>query len=176
MALHSLPLLRGLISIYLGLERPSGMGSPTFWCINIMEPEIPEGVEEVEGDVDFLQLLRESWELAAISQFCRIFSETLKIRPFSTDKLEAAILEPDEHGVFLSSLLYLLLRPAKETREPYIERESVVWEELLKRKLDAQWSQAFTAHPMAGGDFYTIDPVSRVRQLYLCAKIQANIT
>ncbi len=141
-----------------------------------MEPEIPEGIEEVEGDVDFLQLLRDSWELAAISQFCRIFSETLKIRPFSTDKLEAAILEPDEHGVFLSSLLYLLLRPAKETREPYIERESVVWEELLKRKLDAQWPQAFTAHPMAGGDFYTIDPVSRVRQLGLCPLKQSNIT
>lgn len=103
-----------------------------------------------------------------------MFADPLKLRPFSTDKLEAALLYPDEHSMFLAELLYKLLR--RDTREPYTEREAFVWEDLLKRKLDAQWPQAFTAHPMAGRDFYTVDPLSRVRQLSSPARKRSNIT
>ncbi|CAL8467238.1 g6774 [Coccomyxa elongata] len=129
---------------------------------------LPQGVEgEEEGDIDFLEVLRSSWELASAIQFCRLFGGCLKLKPFSTEKLEAALLEPDDHSMFLAELLYKLLR--RDTREPYTEREAFVWEDLLKRKLDAQWPQAFTAHPMPGGDFYTIDPLSRMNILYaLC--------
>lgn len=136
---------------------------------------LPQGVEgEEEGDIDFLDVLRNSWELASAIQFCRLFGGCLKVKPFSTEKLEAALLEPDDHSMFLAELLYKLLR--RDTREPYTEREAFVWEDLLKRKLDAQWPQAFTAHPMPGGDFYTIDPLSRVSQLSLCAGHHPNIT
>lgn len=136
---------------------------------------LPQGVEgEEEGDVDFLEVLRSSWELASAIQFCRLFGGCLKIKPFSTEKLEAALLEPDDHSMFLAELLYKLLR--RDTREPYTEREAFVWEDLLKRKLDAQWPQAFTAHPLPGGDFYTIDPLSRVSQLTFRALHLPNIT
>ena len=67
--------------------------------------------------------------------------------------------------MFLGELLYKLLR--KERDEAYTEKAAFAWEPMLVRKLDAQWAQAFTAHPMANTDFYAIDPVSRVRP-HLC--------
>jgi hypothetical protein len=67
--------------------------------------------------------------------------------------------------MFLGELLYKLLR--KERDEAYTEKAAFAWEPMLMRKLDAQWAQAFTAHPMANADFYAIDPVSRVRS-HLC--------
>ena len=94
-------------------------------------------------------------------QFCRTMKTPLQLRPFSADQLEAALLEPDEHPMFLGELLYKLLK--KERDEAYTEKAAFSWEPMLGRKLDAQWAQAFTAHPMANADFYSISPASRVR-------------
>lgn len=63
--------------------------------------------------------------------------------------------------MFLGELLYKLLK--KERDEAYTEKAAFSWEPMLVRKLDAQWSQAFTAHPMTNSDFYAIDTLSRVR-------------
>lgn len=63
--------------------------------------------------------------------------------------------------MFLGELLYKLLK--KERDEVYTEKAAFSWEPMLVRKLDAQWPQAFTAHPMTDADFYSIDPMSRVR-------------
>jgi hypothetical protein len=139
------------------------------------DPELPQAVGEEElGEQEYLDLLRTSWEHSAVVQFCRLFARALSLRPFSADQLESALLNPDEHNMFLGELLYKLLR--RDTREPYTEREAFVWEDLLRRKLDAQWPEAFTAHPMAGKDFYSIDPVSRVSKCVPWAAQQSNIT
>ena len=70
-------------------------------------------------------------------------------------------MEPDEHPMFLGELLYKLLK--KERDEAYTDKAAFSWEPMLVRKLDAQWPQAFRAHPMANIDFYSINPLSRVR-------------
>ena len=132
--------------------------------------ELPEGLEDAEDGAevpeavrnsDLPALLRACWEGAAFLQFCRLFAAPLKLRAFSAEQLEAALLCPDDHTMFLGELLFKLLR--RDTREPYTEKDAYAWEDLLRRKLDAQWPQAFTAHPMQGSDFFSLDPVSRVR-------------
>lgn len=140
------------------------------------DPDMPQDVGHGNlSEDDFRDLLRSSWELASIAQFCRLFARPLTLRAFSADHLEAALLNPDEHNMFLGELLYKLLQ-RDIVRQPYTEREAFVWEDLLRRKLDAQWPEAFTAHPMAGKDFYSIDPLSRVRTLVFWAAQQSNIT
>ena len=138
--------------------------------------ELPEGLEdaedgagtpEAERNSDLPALLRASWEGAAFLQFCRLFAAPLKLRAFSAEQLESALLYPDDHTMFLGELLFKLLR--RDTREPYTEKDAYAWEDLLRRKLDAQWPQAFTAHPMQGSDFFSLDPVSRVRAALLWA-------
>lgn len=104
-----------------------------------------------------------------VLQFCRLFSGALRHRPFSADQLEAALLEPDEHPMFLGELLYKLLK--KERDEAYTEKAAFSWEPMLVRKLDAQWPQAFTAHPMANSDFYSINALSRVGTTPLLAHL-----
>ncbi|RYY16675.1 MAG: AAA family ATPase [Alphaproteobacteria bacterium] len=112
-----------------------------------------------EGDQDALQ---RSWQFAAVVQFCRMFGSILRIRPFSADMLERALLEPSEHRMFLSELLCKLLRP--DTSAPYGERDCDSWEELLHKKFRTAWRTAFAeANPLADQSFYTIAPLVRVR-------------
>jgi hypothetical protein len=129
-------------------------------------PDLPQGLEEPEDGASdqngaALEVLRSSWEFAAILSFARIFAAPLSLRPFSGDLLEAALLNPDDHNMFLSELLFKLLR--KDTREPYTEREAYSYEEMLRKKLEARWAEAFTANPLKASDFYTVDAVTRVR-------------
>ena len=116
--------------------------------------ELPEGLEDAEDGAeapernsDLPAGLRASWEGAAFLQFCRLFAAPLKLRAFSAEQLESALLCPDDHTMFLGELLFKLLR--RDTREPYTEKDAYAWEDLLRRKLDAQWPQAFTAPPHA---------------------------
>ena len=135
-------------------------------------PELPQGLEEPgdgasEQTGDAVEVLRSSWEFAAILSFTRCFAAPLSLRPFSGDLLEEALLDPDEHNMFLSELLFKLLR--KDTREPYTEREAYSYEEMLRKKLEARWAEAFTANPLQGKDLYTVDPVTRVSSFPVAA-------
>ena len=135
-------------------------------------PDLPQGLEEPEDGVseqpgDVVEVLRSSWEFGAILSFARCFAAPLSLRPFSGDLLEEALLDPDEHNMFLSELLFKLLR--KDTREPYTEREAYSYEEMLRKKLEARWAEAFTANPLLGKDFYAVDPVTRVNSAPVAA-------
>lgn len=107
--------------------------------------------------------LRSNWEFAAIIQFCRMFAQSLKLRGFSAELLESAVLDPDAHRVFLTELLYKLLRP--DASQGYSEGDAAAWEHLLRRKLSAQWREAFDEHAMSTTDFFGTGPTTRVRRL-----------
>lgn len=107
-------------------------------------------------------LLRSSWKLAAVVQFSRMFAIPLKLKVFAADILESALITPDNHRMFLSELLFKLLRT--DALQPYSEKDSELWEALLYKKMSARWSEHFEAHPLAGTTFYDITPSTRVRR------------
>ena len=120
-----------------------------------------------ERDQDALQ---RSWQFAAVVQFCRMFGSFLRIRPFSADMLERALLEPSDHRMFLSELLCKLLRA--DTAAPYSERDCDAWEDLLSSKFQTSWRTAFVeANPIADRGFYTISPLLRVLSSLTAANI-----
>lgn len=103
--------------------------------------------------------LRDSWQFAAVVQFCRLFGQALKIKPFSADLLERALEQPSAHTVFLSDLVYKLLRPGVE---PASEKDVEGWHDLLQRKLSCNWSLEFESNPLQGTDFNSVTPLVRV--------------
>lgn len=123
-----------------------------------------DGQPSSEQDLgEDLELLRSSWELASCVQFCRMFSPTLRLKVFSADNLEAALLSPNEHRVFLSDLFFKLLRP--DPNQPPKEFEAELWNEKLEHKVNAQWSEQFEENPFAGKTFFTIRPMTRVGKM-----------
>ena len=111
-----------------------------------------------EADLD---VLRRSWQFAAAVQFCRMFRTLLRIRPFSADIFERALLDPSGHRMFLSELLCKLLRP--DTSAPYSEQDCDTWEELLHQRLRTSLRSAFVdGNPLADRGFYAITPSLRV--------------
>ena len=105
-------------------------------------------------------LLRSSWKFAAVVQFSRMFAVPLKLKVFAADILESALITPDNHRMFLSELLFKLLRA--DALQPYSEKDSEAWEVLLYKKLSARWREQFEAHPLAGTTFYYTTPSTRV--------------
>ena len=116
--------------------------------------------------------MRSSWQFAAIIQFCRMFAASLKLRGFSADLLESAMLDPDDHRVFLSELLYKLLRP--DASQGFSEGDAAAWEHLLRRKLQAQWHDAFDVHPLTQNGFFEAAPMTRVRRSGLRCPVCAS--
>jgi hypothetical protein len=121
------------------------------------------GDDAASGDAEEQEArntLERDWKLPAVCQFCRTFQAALALaRSFSADVLEGALLRPDDHRVFLSELLYRLLARAGA---PFGEAEQDVWEQLLRKKMLAQWHDAFDENPLEGRDFYTVSPAVRV--------------
>jgi len=104
--------------------------------------------------------LRTDWRMAGVAQFCRVFG-CLKVRPFPADQLEAALLAPQDHSVFLQELVYKLLRA---DAQPFSLERSAAWEDLLQSRLDRSWrALGFAANPLAdNGDFFLLTPGQRV--------------
>ena len=119
----------------------------------IEEPEL-QSVEEATA------LLRSYWKFAAVIQFSRMFAAPLRLKVFAADILESALVTPDNHRMFLSELLFKLLRA--DALQPYSEKDSEGWESLLYRKVSAKWPEHFEAHPLAGTTFYDITSTKRV--------------
>lgn len=114
-----------------------------------------------EGPPDPVQDLRSDWRLAGIVQFTRVFSSALNIRPFPADQLLAALLQPQEHSVFLQELVYRLL---KNDAHPFSLERSAAFEDLLQSRLDRSWGLlGFEANPLGDtGDFFLLTPSQRV--------------
>ena len=140
------------------------------------QPDLQDGLPETESEAvnelpelqsveQATTLLRSSWKFAAVVQFSRMFAVQLKLKVFAADILESALIIPDNHRMFLSELLFKLLRA--DALQPYSEKDSEVWEVLLYKKISARWPEHFAAHPLAGKTFYDITPSSRVRRCQL---------
>ncbi len=103
---------------------------------------------------------RHDWRFAAFVHFCRLFADALHLITFSADRLEAAIVEPAEHPVFLTQLLTSLLNAKAE------------WQHALWYKLRRQWREhlhfVYTGNPLEHKTFFQLTPSERVRRL--CAQ------
>ncbi len=98
---------------------------------------------------------RHDWRFAAFIHFCRLFADALHLITFSADRLEAAIVEPAEHPVFLTQLLTSLLNAKAE------------WQHALWYKLRRQWREhlhfLYTGNPLESKTFFELSPSERVR-------------
>ena len=127
-------------------------------------PTSSDAEDEVQGEADpqrDVKQLRKSWQFASVVQFCRIFAEGLKLRAFSADYLEASLVNPEGHRMFLSELMFKLLR--SNAALPYTEKDSEIWEDLLRQKMNSRWWDRWSENPLAGRDFFSISTKNRVR-------------
>ncbi len=121
------------------------------------EDEEPEEPWDPEGS---LAQLRASWHFASALAFIRMMP-ILKIKPFAADKLEQALLMPEDHQVFLTELLVKLLRP--DPSQPYTERDGEGMEQLMARKFHSVWRGHFERNPLKTRAFKDLAPMRRVR-------------
>jgi len=138
-----------------------------FQSDDVDQPEQPFVEElELQSVEEATALLRSCWKFAAVIQFSRMFPAPLKLKVFAADILESALISPDNHRMFLSELLFKLLRT--DALQPYSEKDSEGWESLLYRKVSTKWPEHFESHPLLGTTFYDITPTKRVCRCQLC--------
>lgn len=140
---------------------------------DIEQPEqFPSEEPELQSFEEATALLRSCWKFAAVIQFSRMFAAPLRLKVFAADILESALINPDNHRMFLSELLFKLLRA--DALQPYSEKDSEGWESLLYRKVSAKWPEHFESHPLLGTTFYDITPTKRVCRCRLgCFQVAA---
>lgn len=118
-----------------------------------------------EGDDAFkslVQALRDSWKFPAVVRFCRVFEAPLQLRPFSSERLERALVQPREHSLFLSELLYKLM--TVDRRQPFqVALASEKWEAMLTDKLRRCATQLGASSALHTQRFHELDPLLRVR-------------
>jgi hypothetical protein len=113
------------------------------------------------SEADSLVALRSSWKFAAVIQFCRLWSSTLRLRAFSADQLERVLLEPEAYRSWIAELVHKLLRP--DPSLPYVEKDSERWERQLLLRVTKRWWDSFAKNPMRNNTFFSITPMMRVR-------------
>ncbi|QDZ25214.1 hypothetical protein HOP50_16g77600 [Chloropicon primus] len=98
----------------------------------------------------YRKALRRSWEFAGICHFCRMFSTDLKVKKFSSDQLENALLDPSKNQLFLTELLYRLARDNPYSVPPdakFYARESTMfmekWGAELDKRLKSWWFKQY---------------------------------
>ena len=96
------------------------------------------------------KLLRRRWEFAGVCHFCRMFSTDLKVKKFSSDQLENALLDPNSNQLFLTELVYRLSRENPSATPPdskFYARESNMvmdkWGGELQRRLKTWWFKQY---------------------------------
>ena len=110
-----------------------------------------------EAAPDWPDLLRSSWKLAAVLQFCRMFKPALNLRPLSADMLEAALIDPDASSGFWDLMSRLM------SREPLPDKHAPQdWQSQLVRRLAAGWRKSFQSNPLATSTFAELNPLRRV--------------
>jgi hypothetical protein len=118
------------------------------------------GIESPEDDLneeESLEAVRGSWQFASLIQFCRMFAVPLKVKNFSADFLEKALMAPNDYHLWLAELCYKLL----ETREQCNRQET--WEKMLHDKMIKQWWDCFETNPLRTKGFFEVTPMKRVR-------------
>ena len=133
-------------------EDESGSGSES----SEAEDEEPEEPWDPESS---LAQLRSSWQFASALAFIRMMP-ILRIKPFAADKLEQALLMPEDHQVFLTELLFKLLRP--DPTQLYTERDGEGLEQLMSRKFHSVWRGHFERNPLKTRAFKDLAPMRRV--------------
>jgi hypothetical protein len=112
------------------------------------------------SEADSLVALRSSWKFAAVIQFCRLWSSTLRLRAFSADHLERVLLEPEAYRSWIAELVHKLLRA--DPSLPYVEKDSERWERQLLLRVTKRWWDSFAKNPMRNNTFFSITPMMRV--------------
>ena len=104
-----------------------------------------ENLDPVRVDA-YRKALRRRWEFAGLCHFCWLFSTDLKVKKFSSDQLENALLDPETNQLFLTELLYRLCRENPYSTPPeskFYARESNLfmdkWMEELEKRLKTRW-------------------------------------
>ena len=128
---------------------------------------------ELQSVEEATAVLRSCWKFAAVIQVTRMFAAPLRLKAFAADILESALISPDNHRMFLSELLFKLLRA--DALQPYSEKDSEGWESLLYRKMSAKWAEHFDSHPLAGTTFYDITPTKRVCRCRLACSVSVSV-
>lgn len=128
----------------------------------------PESVSDAEPDSESTleaetERLRQNFRASCIVQFCRMFGQSLKIKAFSGDALERALLDPRAHADFWRDLVYRLTR--QDASVAPSAQESEGWEAALADKLAEQWTDYFPRNPLAARSFFDVTAVQRVRRL-----------
>lgn len=111
------------------------------------------------SSTDESSALRSNWKFPAVVHFCRVFEGVLSLRQFSSDKFEAALLNPGDHSVFLSELISRLLYPGrkKNTINPVTWP---TWETNLLKKVKANWNLTMDHDPLEGQQHFVEVPSS----------------
>jgi len=116
--------------------------------------------------------LRSNWKFPAVVHFCRVFEGVLSLRQFSSDKFEAALLNPGDHSVFLSELISRLLYPGRKKNAHNPETTWPTWETNLLKKVKANWSLTMDHDPLEGQQhFVEVTPSEKLEILYLLTEI-----
>lgn len=140
------------------------------WVRAPVEPElgtVSEDEQQPNAETS-LQDIRGSWQFACVIQFCRMFAAPLKLKNFSADFLEKALMAPRDYELFLSELLYKLLRP--DATLPFIERDAENWQRMLRERVSGQWPDSFDKNPLRRKDFLDVSPMMRVQYCLLCVQ------
>ena len=110
-----------------------------------------------EAAPDWPDVLRRSWKLAAVLQFCRMFRPALNLRPFSADMLEAALIDFDASSGFSDLMSRLMSREPLPDKHPPQD-----WQSQLFRRVAAGWRKSFRSNPLATSTFAELSPLRRV--------------
>ena len=133
-------------------DAPAPLPRPHRYHDNVIESDELDLNED-----DSLDAIRGSWQFASLTQFCRMFAAPLKVKTFSADFLEKALMAPNDYQLWLSELCYKLL----ETREQCNRQET--WEKMLHDKMVKQWWDCFETNPLRTKGFFEVTPMKRVR-------------
>ena len=114
------------------------------------------GKNKKNEDEEAVEELRQSWELAAVCHFCRTFKQECKLKPFSVDLLEQALVHPETARQFIGELHHRLMDYAGK-------HDYDGWEERLQKYVNKNWFRTWEENPLGELDatYRKLDPVDR---------------
>ena len=137
--------LRPLASFRLRLSRHN---DPDVGPVAVPSAISRVAMESTSHSDDASASLRSNWKFPAVVHFCRVFEGVLSLRQFSSDKFEAALLNPGDHSVFLSELISRLLYPGRKKNVAKPETTWPTWETNLLKKVKTYWSLTMDHDPL----------------------------
>lgn len=141
---------------------PASACAPPTQTADVTSMAPPPPASEAEDPTPHpAQALRDSWKFPAIVRFCRVFEVPLKLRQFSSDRLERALVCPAEHPAFLAELVYKLM--TVDRRQPFcLDTANEKWEAMLTDKLRRFSALMTHPNPLQTQGFTDLAPAARV--------------